>query len=165
MIPSLAKLSEYSDSQIEKIFIKYQNEAKKNPSEKLKKILVQINNERKKRLKKSSQTAAESSSNLSQLVSQAAKSNKSRREKARKKDSKISQKLRKTSAPMISTTKANIMLASALVFGFSGIVIIADHMWFSWINFLPYKLTIGIILIVPACICAKIASYLSDDSR
>ncbi len=161
----MAKLSEYSDSQIEKIFIKYQNEAKKNPSDKLKKILIQINNERKKRLNKSAASAAESSSDLSKLVSQAAKSNKSRREKAKKKESKISQKLRKTSAPMISTAKANTMLGLAFFFGFSGVIFIADHMWFSWINFIPHQLTIGIIFIVPACICAKVASYMSDDNR
>jgi hypothetical protein len=161
----LAKISEYSDSQIDKLFAKYQKEAKKDPSDKNKKILVQLKNEKKKRIKTTQESAQKSSSDLSQLISKASAVNKSKRAVQKKKDSRMSQRLRKTEAPMISKAKANIMFSLAFIFGAIGIVMIADYLLFSWIPIYKHKLTIGIVLIVPACICAKVATYLSDDNR
>jgi hypothetical protein len=162
---NLAKISELSDAQLAKAFAKYQMEAKKKPSDKLKKVLIQINNERKKRQKKSTASATQSSSDLSSLISKASKSETSRRAKQKKKAPMVSQRLKKSDAPMITTHKANIMLALALLFGLTGVILVADDMWFSFIPLFNYKFTIGIVLIVPALVCAKVSSYLSDDNR
>jgi hypothetical protein len=161
----LAKISELSDAQLEKAYAKYQIEAKKKPSDKLKKLLLQLNNERKKRQKNSANSAAKSSSDLTALISKADKSDKTKRAKQKKKDQNVSQKLRKTSAPAISQMKSNIMLGLAFFFGALGLFLILDSILLSLLPFTKFKLTIGIVMAVPACVCAKLASYLSDDNR
>lgn len=160
----MAKVSEFSDVQLEKLFLKYQTEYKKKPTDKVKKQLVLIQRERKKR--KEEQTAqSDTASDLSKLIEHADVNTKKRKQQSKQKQNKISNKMRKGSAPAISQMKTNILLGLGLIFGFSGLILVLDCFVLYMLPTFSGKMIVGIILVLIGIGCSKAVSFLSDDNR
>jgi hypothetical protein len=162
----VAKINELSDSQLEKAIFQYTEVHKKNPTDKSRHLVQQLQLERQKRQKAQKITPPDESEldQLSRSVEAAV--TKKKRENEKKANKKFKNRVpQKGAAPAISTDKSNILLMSGLISGGLGLLLLADDFLLSFLPAFPFKMFIYIVLISYGIAAAKIASFLSDDNR
>lgn len=158
----MAKISELSNSQLEKAYLKYQSEAKKNPSVKIKAILTQLQKERQARL--ATPPEEQDESELAKLTRSAEQSMRMKQIKDAKKQPKLSQRTKKGPGPNISRLKGNLLLFSGIAIGVVGLLLLADDLLTEFIYF-QHKMTLSIILVLIGIALSKLSSTLMDDNR
>lgn len=159
----VAKLSELSDTQLEKAYLKYSNLATNDPSGKNKKIAQQIQAERHKRKETTTKNEPEGDA-LAAMSKRTEIAHKQKQAKRQKKASKGLPKV-KGAGPALSTTTGNALLFGGLAAGITGLLLFADHMLLQWIPAFPGKMVIYVILIIAGFVCSKLSSILMDDNR
>lgn len=160
----MAKLSELSDGQLEKAYIRYAQAHKKAPSPKTAKVIQAIQVERKKR-QGAVKTEGEPISDLAALSRSADASVKKKRQKQQKVHSKAQKIPRKGQGPAMGQLKGNLLLGAGLISGLSGLVLLADDFLFSYLSDFPYKMFLYSVLIFFGVLASKLSSMLMDDNR
>lgn len=162
----MAKINELSDTQLEKALIQYSDRAESDPSEKNKKLLQQLQLERKKRQTASKSSPQEESEFASLSRSAEAAVIKKRKEQDKKNKGKLRGKLpTKGAAPAIDTNKGNLILMSGLASGALGLILLADDFLLHFIPAFPFKMALYGTLIVLGLGASKASAFLSDDNR
>lgn len=178
----MAKVSDLSDTQLEKTFRQYHAKYKQEKSDKLKKLLLQLDHERKKRRgnagARSVKPPSSSSSSLSSspggigsgessLMELAMAADKSVRVKKVESDkaTRMSRKMQRGPGPMITRNMGNILLFSGLGVGGLGLILLADDYILNVIPPFAYKAPLYWVLLVVGIALSKATSFLSDDSR
>lgn len=171
----MAKISEFSDAQLDKAFKKYKSQYREKATPQLKKILMQIDAERKKRGAGGSPQSAPKKisdpspsqtvdlSKLSQSASFMVKKTKNAKESKEKK--KLSNKLSKGQGPVISQLLTNILLAVGGVLGLLGLFLVLDVYLLEMLPLFAFKTVIAFVLVALGVGAMKVAMHLSDDNR
>jgi len=160
----LAKLSELTDGQLEKAFIRYSQSQKTDPSDKTKAIVLAIQAERKKR--QGAITAeAEPLSELEALSRSADAAVKTKQQKQKKAHAKTQFIPRKGQGPALEVSRGNLLLVVGLVTGVLGLVLLADDFLLGWLPELPFKMVLYSVLMVIGVVACKLSSMLMDDNR
>lgn len=171
----MAKISEFSDAQLEKAFKKYKSQYREKATPQLKKILVQIDTERKKRTsggaskkaaKKSHDPSPSQTVDLSKLSQSASiMVDKTKQTKASKEKKKLTNKLSKGQGPAISSLVTNILLAVGGVLGLVGLFLVLDIYLLEMLPYFSFKTIIAFVLVILGVGMMKVAMHLSDDNR
>lgn len=160
----MAKLSELSDGQLEKAFIRYSQAHKKAPTDQTKKVLQGIQIERKKR-QGAVQSDSEPISDLAALSRSAEASVKKKRQKQQKAYSKSQKIPRKGQGPALELKKGNLLLGFGLVSGLLGLILLADDFLLGWLPSFPMKMFAYSFLLIAGVVACKLSSLLMDDNR
>lgn len=171
----LAKISEFSDAQLEKAFKKYKSQYREKATPQLKKILVQLDAERKKRTgggspnkttPKSSDPSPSQTVDLSKLSQSASfMVDKTKKSKASKEKKKLSNKLSKGQGPVIGQLMTNILLGVGGVFALVGLVLVLDVYLLEMLPMFTFKTVLAFVLVIIGMGMMKVAMHLSDDNR
>lgn len=172
----MAKISELNDTQLDKAFQKYRSQYKAKPSPQLKKALLQIDAERKKRKGSSAKASPKpyipdepsptQTVNLADLSQSASfLVDKSKVAKKKKEDKKLSNKFNKGQAPAISRNLTNILIGGGSILILIGLILILDHFLLEMLGYFPFKSYLAFFFVIIGTIMAKVATHLSDDNR
>lgn len=175
----LAKISDLSDAQLEKAFLKYQARFKIKQDDELRNILRQLRAEQGKRgisvplLQKAVRSAparrpsemADDTTEKTEitLLSEVADRAVSRKLQNQTRN-KVTQRVRVVREPRLSRPVTNSMLGGGLLLGFSGALLLADYFFLGWLS--PFRhaaLCYGAIAFVGIGL-SKAAMSLSDDN-
>lgn len=172
----MAKISELSDAQLDKAYVKYRTQYKQKPSPQLKKAILQIDAERKKRkaaaVPDQTQEVQLEDSSPSQTVNLAELSksatfivDKSKVAQKKQEDKKISNKLRKGQGPAIGKKLTNILIGGGGVLTAIGLVLILDHFLLEFLPYFMFKSFLMFFFAVIGMVMMKTGTHLSDDNR
>ncbi|MBF0197323.1 MAG: hypothetical protein HQL32_06415 [Planctomycetes bacterium] len=167
----MAKITDLTDQQLEKTFRQYRLRYKTQRSEKLKKALLQMEQEIQKRRQKKQANSSDSQassvglgSNISQLARAAEDSMRMRKTTAAQKGN-LGKKIRKGPGPVIPVGKSNIYLAISLIVGAIGLILVADDYSVQWIPNFAFKEGFYWFCLITGIASSVTLSKLVDDNR
>lgn len=179
----MAKLSELSDKQLQKAFLKYQAQFKEEQNDRLRSILRQIRDEQQKRgmsplpppkksVKRSDasqkvRTPSKSESQRTEIMELSMAADKALTEKKkRRKSNKITQQTKVVRGPRVSSLLGNAIMGVGLLMGLTGLYLCLDYFFLEWL--IPFStgwMIFGIVMLVLGIATTRVATFLLDDNR
>jgi hypothetical protein len=161
----VAKINELTDSQLEKALLQYKDAFKKDPNDKVKAILHQLQLERQKRqVTQNIDQDADALSQLSRSAEASVIKQAIPKSKPKSKGIQFQSRINTGAGVKLDTKWTNLMLAGGCVSGVVGLFLFMDAFLTHWLPEFTLMTTLASFLIVLGLALTKAASYLSDDN-